>query len=62
MTELVEPLDYEDFLIQNATVLNRDPLKQILEFPPNDVSVKTIPKKTRTIKPIVPKEDLYVSD
>ncbi|XP_037960753.1 dedicator of cytokinesis protein 7 [Teleopsis dalmanni] len=58
LTEPVEPLDYEDFLLQQINVLNRDPLKHILDFPPGDVLVKTIPRKIRTSEHIVPKENI----
>ena len=56
----MDPLDYEDFLIQHSTQLNRDSLKHILDFPPNDVQVKYIPKKIRTVEYVVPKEELAV--
>ncbi|CAD7079957.1 unnamed protein product [Hermetia illucens] len=58
LVELVEPLDYEDFLTQHSNILSRDPLRSILEFPPNDVIVKTIPRKIRTVQYIVPKETI----
>ncbi|XP_055858913.1 dedicator of cytokinesis protein 7 isoform X2 [Episyrphus balteatus] len=58
LTEPVEPLDYEEFLIQHSSILSREPLRQILEFPPGDVSVKTIPRKIRTVEHIVPKENI----
>ncbi|XP_065358004.1 dedicator of cytokinesis protein 7 isoform X2 [Calliphora vicina] len=56
LTEPVEPLDYEEFLNSHINTINRDPLKNILDFPPGDVTVKTIPRKIRTIEHIVPKE------
>lgn len=56
LTELVEPIDYEDFLQQHSSVINRDPLRNILDFPSGDVQVKTIKRKIRTIEPIVPVE------
>lgn len=58
LTEPVEPLDYEEFLNSHISTINRDPLKNILDFPPGDVIVKTIPRKIRTIEHIVPKENL----
>lgn len=53
---LPEPLDYEEFLSQHMNIINRDPLKHILDFPQEDVNVKTIPRKIRTIDHILPKE------
>ncbi|TMW54842.1 hypothetical protein DOY81_000075 [Sarcophaga bullata] len=58
LTEPVEPLDYEEFLGAHINTINRDPLKNILDFPPGDVTVKTIPRKIRTIEHIVPKENI----
>lgn len=58
LSEIVEPMDFEEFLASNLNVLQRDPLKTILDFPPNDVSVKTIPRKIRTVEHVVPKENM----
>ncbi|EDW10995.1 dedicator of cytokinesis protein 6 isoform X2 [Drosophila mojavensis] len=55
---LTEPLDYEEFLIQHMNIINRDPLKHILDFPQGDVSIKTIPRKIRTIDHIIPNENI----
>lgn len=60
LSELVEPLDYEEFLIQHSNLLNRDPLRTMLDFPVDDVQVKIIPRKIRTTEYIVPKENVYV--
>lgn len=55
---LVESLDFEDFLQQksHASVLIRDPLRNILEFPNNDVQVCSTPRKIRTEKYVLPEE------
>jgi hypothetical protein len=58
LCEVVEPLDYEEFLIQHQTVLERDPLKSILDFPPNDVELRVIKRKIRTEEPVVPSESM----
>lgn len=58
LTELVEPIDYEEFLQQNSNFISRDPLRHMLDFPPNDVQMKRIERKIRTIEPIVPKENM----
>lgn len=58
LCEIVEPLDYEDFLIQHSNLLCRDALRSILDFPHADVQVKVIPRKIRTVEYIVPKEDM----
>lgn len=58
LIELVDPIDYEDFLQQHASIISRDPLRHILDFPPNDVQLKLIERKIRTVKPIVPDEQM----
>lgn len=55
---MVEPLDYEDFLIQHSNLLCRDALRNILDFPPVDIQVKIVPRKIRTIDYIVPNETI----
>ncbi|TGZ37405.1 Dedicator of cytokinesis protein 7 [Temnothorax longispinosus] len=51
--EVLEPLDYEKFLGQHQSVLDRDPLKPILDFPPRDVELRVIKRKIRTEEPVV---------
>lgn len=58
LTELVEPIDYEEFLLQHSNFISRDPLRHILDFPPCDVQMKRIERKIRTTEPIVPKENV----
>lgn len=58
LTELVDPIDYEDFLQQHTNLVSRDPLHHILDFPPADVQMKRIDRKIRTTNPIVPKENV----
>lgn len=53
----MDSLDFEDFLQQKSQCLiTRDPLRNILEFPNNDVVVKTTPRKIRTEKYVLPEE------
>lgn len=58
LSELVDPIDYEEFLQQHNQQISRDPLRHILDFPPCDVQIKRIERKIRTIEPIVPKENV----
>lgn len=58
LCEVLEPLDYEEFLLQHQAVLDRDPLKPILDFPTNDVDVRVIKRKIRTEEPVIPYESL----
>ncbi|KAG7203876.1 hypothetical protein KM043_017930 [Ampulex compressa] len=58
LSEVIDPLDYEEFLSQHQTILDRDPLKQILDFPPDDLELRIIKRKIRTEAPVVPHESL----
>lgn len=61
LTESLEPIDYEEFLSQNSELINQDSLKNILLFPSDDVVVKTIPRKIRTIDHVRPTENMSVA-
>ncbi|XP_033216404.1 dedicator of cytokinesis protein 7 [Belonocnema kinseyi] len=58
LCDVLEPLDYEEFLAQHQTVLDRDTLKPILDFPPGDVQLRIIKRKIRTEETVVPYESL----
>lgn len=59
----------EDYLIEHKELINKDNHKQILEFPYDDIEVSVVPRKLRTIRPILPdyedlsdQEDLFIND
>ncbi|KAL0280011.1 UNVERIFIED_CONTAM: hypothetical protein PYX00_001439 [Menopon gallinae] len=56
LNDVVEPLDYEDFILQHRDLIDRDPLRHIFQFPENDIEVNIIPRSIRTEKPITPEE------
>lgn len=57
LNDLVDNLDFEEFLQQKtSSLIFRDPLKNLLEFPQNDVCIKTTPRKIRTEKYVLPEE------
>ncbi|XP_026681191.1 dedicator of cytokinesis protein 7 isoform X2 [Diaphorina citri] len=58
ITDVVDPIDYEDFILQQSLLIDRDPLKHLLEFPVDDIQVCVLPRKIRTVKPLLPKEPL----
>ena len=39
--DVVDPLDYEDFIQQHQLLIDRDPLRTMLDFPVNDIEVCT---------------------
>ncbi|XP_067118403.1 dedicator of cytokinesis protein 7 isoform X1 [Centruroides vittatus] len=68
LCDVVDPLDFEDFLNQHQDQADRDPIHHLLEFPPDDIEVGIVPRKIRTVGPIVPENedgsdlDPYVGD
>ncbi|KAG5883156.1 hypothetical protein JTB14_033407 [Gonioctena quinquepunctata] len=56
--EVVEPLEFEDFLHSYQNLIDRDPLHAILDIPPGDVEVEIIERPLRTVHPIVPEEKI----
>lgn len=40
--QLVEPIDFETFILRNKTVLQNDPQRELLLYPSDDVSVRII--------------------
>ncbi|KAF5303063.1 hypothetical protein FQR65_LT08392 [Abscondita terminalis] len=62
LNDSAEPMDYEDFLNQYQLLIDRDPLRSILDFPYGDVELEVIQRPIRTLKPIVPEENMWVGD
>lgn len=56
LSDVVEPLDFEEFLQQHQDLADRDAISELLDFPPDDVEVGILPRKCRTIEPVVPEE------
>ena len=52
--ELVDPIDYEKFVRENKSLLENSPMKELLLFPENDISVTLMPRKFRTVQIPVP--------
>ncbi|CAG9862855.1 unnamed protein product [Phyllotreta striolata] len=50
----VEPLDFETFVIKNKTVLQNDPERELLLYPPDDISQIVLPRKIRTLQQTIP--------
>lgn len=61
MNDVAEPLDYEDFLSQYQLLIDRDPLRTMLDFPQNYLEVQIIKRPIRTLQPIMPEETMLVT-
>ncbi|CAH1775987.1 unnamed protein product, partial [Owenia fusiformis] len=63
--EVVEPLDFEEYVYQHQNAIDRDSMPQLLRYPFDDLEVTSLPRKCRTIKPIKPDgadQDLLTRD
>uniref|UniRef100_A0A8C2E8G2 Dedicator of cytokinesis 11 n=1 Tax=Cyprinus carpio TaxID=7962 RepID=A0A8C2E8G2_CYPCA len=52
--KIIEPLDYENVVSQRKAQIHSDPQRDLLVWPPDDVSVTQIQRQRRTIVPSVP--------
>ncbi|KAK1164280.1 hypothetical protein AOXY_G16336 [Acipenser oxyrinchus oxyrinchus] len=65
LTEAVEPVDYEDYHMSHPPAVDSGPLRDLMEFPPDDIEVLYTPRECRTLVPAVPEEgdtDPHVKD
>ncbi|XP_058891186.1 dedicator of cytokinesis protein 7 isoform X2 [Acipenser ruthenus] len=65
LTEAVEPVDYEGYHMSHPPAVESGPLRDLMEFPPDDIEVLYTPRECRTLVPAVPEEgdnDPYVKD
>ncbi|XP_030641604.1 dedicator of cytokinesis protein 9 [Chanos chanos] len=51
---VIEPLDYENVLVQRKTQILSDVLRDMLQFPLEDFQISTIRRQVRTLYPSVP--------
>nr|XP_032636262.1 dedicator of cytokinesis protein 6 isoform X2 [Chelonoidis abingdonii] len=56
LTEVVEPVDFEEYLAAHPPELEPGPLHDLVEFPADDVEVVREPRECRTLEPGVPDE------
>ncbi|TFK01351.1 DNA excision repair protein ERCC-1-like [Platysternon megacephalum] len=56
LTEVVEPVDFEEYLAAHPPELEPGPLRELIEFPADDVEVVREPRECRTLEPGVPDE------
>uniref|UniRef100_A0A8C4LT23 Dedicator of cytokinesis 7 n=1 Tax=Equus asinus asinus TaxID=83772 RepID=A0A8C4LT23_EQUAS len=65
LTEAVDPVDLEDYLITHPLPVDSGPLRDLIEFPPDDIEVVYSPRDCRTLASAVPEEsemDPHVRD
>ncbi|MEQ2275473.1 Dedicator of cytokinesis protein 9, partial [Xenotaenia resolanae] len=52
--KVIEPLDYENVLVQRKTQILSDVLRDMLQFPLEDFEISTLRRQGRTLYPTVP--------
>uniref|UniRef100_A0A8C2KP59 Dedicator of cytokinesis 7 n=1 Tax=Cyprinus carpio TaxID=7962 RepID=A0A8C2KP59_CYPCA len=65
LTEAIEPVDFEEYLITHPPLIESGPLRDLIEFPPDDIEVLYTPRECRTLGQAVPEEgenDSHVRD
>ncbi|XP_048720026.1 dedicator of cytokinesis protein 11 isoform X4 [Caretta caretta] len=55
-TKVIEPLDYENVVQQRKAQIYSDPLRDLLMFPMEDVSISVIGRQQRTVHSTVPED------
>ncbi|KAI2666060.1 Dedicator of cytokinesis protein 7 [Labeo rohita] len=57
LTEVVEPVDYEEYVSSHPPGAEAGPLRQLLEFPSDDLELLLQERECATIEPPVPEEE-----
>uniref|UniRef100_A0A8C8SQ11 Dedicator of cytokinesis 6 n=1 Tax=Pelusios castaneus TaxID=367368 RepID=A0A8C8SQ11_9SAUR len=57
LSEVVEPVDFEEYLAAHPPEVEPGPLRDLIEFPADDVEVIREPRECRTLEPGVPSEE-----
>ncbi|XP_059178065.1 dedicator of cytokinesis protein 7-like isoform X2 [Physella acuta] len=54
LNDTPEPVDYEEFVLHNQCMVERDPFKDLLLYPEDDIQVHKVKKECRTLEPSRP--------
>ena len=64
---MVEPLDYEEYITHQQRMArgqrpaNNQSETVLIDFPPDDIEVNVVPRKIRTMGPVLPEEPMYAN-
>ncbi|XP_054707332.1 dedicator of cytokinesis protein 7-like [Uloborus diversus] len=58
LSDVVEPLDFEEYLDQHRDQIECDPFRHMLDFPDDDLEICILPRKHRTLEHIVPDDEV----
>ncbi|KAK6311702.1 hypothetical protein J4Q44_G00173660 [Coregonus suidteri] len=56
LTEVVEPVDYEEYVSSHAPGAEPGPLRQLMEFPPDDLELLLQDRECTTLEPPLPED------
>uniref|UniRef100_A0A3Q3R0N4 Dedicator of cytokinesis 6 n=1 Tax=Monopterus albus TaxID=43700 RepID=A0A3Q3R0N4_MONAL len=59
LTEVVEPVDFEEYVSSHAPGVEPSPLRQLMEFPQDDLELLQLDKECTTLEPPLPEEEEY---
>ncbi|GBM46681.1 Dedicator of cytokinesis protein 7 [Araneus ventricosus] len=57
-TDVVDPLDFEEFLDQHRDQVECDTFRHMLDFPEDDLEIGILPHKCRTLEHIIPDDEV----
>ncbi|XP_056870057.1 dedicator of cytokinesis protein 7-like isoform X1 [Takifugu flavidus] len=57
LTEVVEPVDFEEYVSSHAPGVEPGPLRQLMEFPQDDLELLPLDKECITLEPPLPDDD-----
>lgn len=60
LTEVVEPVDFEEYVSSHAPGVEPGPLRQLMEFPQDDLELLHLDKECITLEPPLPEEEEWV--
>ncbi|XP_035472282.2 dedicator of cytokinesis protein 7 isoform X3 [Scophthalmus maximus] len=57
LTEVAEPVDFEEYVSSHAPGVEPGPLRQLMEFPQDDLELLQLDKECTTLEPPLPEEE-----
>ncbi|XP_078541005.1 dedicator of cytokinesis protein 6 isoform X8 [Lissotriton helveticus] len=56
LSEVVEPVDFEEYLVSHPPASESEPLRELIDFPADDIEVILEPRECRTLESGIPEE------
>ncbi|XP_069460332.1 dedicator of cytokinesis protein 6 isoform X2 [Ambystoma mexicanum] len=56
LSEVVDPVDFEDYLMSHPPASESEPLRELIDFPADDIEVIHEPRECRTLESGIPEE------